>query len=64
MRISNMEVYMTDKVEKTKTSITWNDKAERDRVRDHAGKRGFDGNLSAYIRWLIRQDMKNGGRGD
>ena len=44
----------------TKISVVIPDQEERDRMREHARKRGFDGNLGAYIRWLVRQDMKAG----
>ena len=29
--------------------------------REQAKKRGFDGTLATYIRWLVRRDMANDG---
>jgi hypothetical protein len=45
----------------TKVSVTLKDKNERDNWREHATKRGFDGNLAGYLRWLVRRDMAKDG---
>ena len=46
---------------KTKVSVEVQDNKERDAWRAHAKKRGFDGKLATYIRWLVRRDMANDG---
>lgn len=41
-----------------KISVPVNDTKEYEAFREHAKARGFDGNLAAYVRWLIRDDMR------
>jgi hypothetical protein len=36
------------------------DEEEHAAFKEHSKRRGFDGKLATYIRWLVRRDMQRG----